>query len=167
MGSEGTLRILGVDPGLASTGAVVMEAGSRLRILHAEVIRTKPAQNTPARLGIIADGIEGLIETYSPSLLAVETAFVRRDTPQSGLSLGKVLGVVMLAAHRRGLALQEITPRKAKETLTGYGNASKEQMERAVARTLGLAEPLRPSHVADAAAVALTAASIVATLPRR
>lgn len=161
------MRILGVDPGLASTGVVVIETGDELGLVHKEVIRTKPSQGIPERLGIIADGIRKVVDAYSPSLLALETAFVRRDTPQTGLSLGKVLGVILLVAHERDLEFLEATPRKVKETLTGYGNASKEQIERAVTKNLGLSEPLRPSHVADAAAVALTAASIVATLGKR
>ncbi|MBA7614591.1 Crossover junction endodeoxyribonuclease RuvC [subsurface metagenome] len=81
---------------------------------------------------------------------------MRRDAPQAGLSLGKVLGVILLTAHQNKLDILEISPRQAKETLTGYGNASKEQIGRAVAKSL-----------ADAAAVALTAASIVATLRKK
>lgn len=161
------MRILGIDPGLASTGVVVLEAAEDVEILHKEVIRTKPQDSIPARLGVIADTLERTIDACRPRILAIETAFVRRDTPQIGLSLGKVLGVILLAAHRKKLDLIEVTPREVKETLTGYGNASKEQMGRAVAKNLGLSEPLKPSHVADAAAVALTAASIVATLRKR
>lgn len=161
------MRILGVDPGLASTGLVVIEVGEKLELLYKEVIRTKPSQKISERLGMIADGIRKVVDAYNPSLLALETAFVRRDTPQTGLSLGKVLGVILLVAHEKDLEFLEPTPRKVKETLTGYGNASKEQIERAVTKNLGLSEPLRPSHVADAAAVALTAASIVATLGKR
>lgn len=161
------MKILGVDPGLASTGVVVIESGEDLKLLHKEVIRTRPEQSTPARLGIIAEELEGVIQDHHPDLLGLETAFVRRDTPQSGLSLGKVMGVILLTVHRKKLDLIEVTPREVKETLTGYGNASKEQMGRAVAKNLRLSEPLKPSHVTDAAAVALTAASIVATLGKR
>jgi crossover junction endodeoxyribonuclease RuvC len=162
-----SMKILGVDPGLASTGVVVIEVGDKLELLHKEVIRTKSSQKIPERLGMIAEGIRKVVDSYAPSLLALETAFVRRDAPKAGLSLGKVLGVILLVVHEKELEFLEPTPRQAKETLTGYGNASKEQMERAVAKSLGLSEPLRPSHVADAAAVALTAASIVATLGKR
>jgi len=161
------MKILGVDPGLASTGVVVIEVGDKLELLHKEVIGTKSSQKIPERLGMIAEGIRKVVDSYTLSLLALETAFVRRDTPQTGLSLGKVLGVILLTAHQNKLDILEISPRQAKETLTGYGNASKEQIGRAVAKNLGLCEPLRPSHVADAAAVALTAASIVATLRKK
>ncbi|MCK4232034.1 crossover junction endodeoxyribonuclease RuvC, partial [candidate division WOR-3 bacterium] len=75
------MKILGVDPGLASTGVVVIEAGQELELLYKEVIRTRPEQSTPARLGIIAEGLEGVIQDHHPDLLALETAFVRRDTP--------------------------------------------------------------------------------------
>lgn len=162
------MRILGIDPGLASTGAVVIEAsGEKVEIICREVVRTSPRDPTPARLAAIWEAIEGMVNIYSPHIAGIETAFVRRDTPQSGLSLGKVLGVILLLAHRKGLDVAEVTPREVKETLTGYGNASKEQVEKAVTRRLGLAEPLKPSHLADAAAVALTAASFVATLHKR
>lgn len=161
------MRILGIDPGLASTGAVVIEAGEELVIFHKEVIRTKPEQKITERLGIIAHSLERVIDTYKPQVLGLESAFIRRDAPQTGLSLGKVLGVVILTAYRKKLELLEITPREVKETLTGYGNAAKGQIGRAVAVRFGLAEPLRPDHVADAAAIALTAASFMTTLRKR
>jgi crossover junction endodeoxyribonuclease RuvC len=161
------MLILGVDPGLASTGVVVIETDERLRILHKEVIRTKPGQSGPARLGIIADGVRRVIDDFAPAIMGIESAFVRRDAPQAGLSLGKVLGAIMLTAYQSRLDIVEITPRDAKRTLTGYGNATKGQIERAVSVKLEIDEPLRPSHVADAAAIALTAASIVATLGKK
>ncbi|MBN2379816.1 crossover junction endodeoxyribonuclease RuvC [candidate division WOR-3 bacterium] len=161
------MRILGIDPGLASTGAVVIEADQELAILHKEMIRTKSGEHIASRLGTIAEEIERIIDSFRPQLLALESAFIRRDAPQTGLSLGKVLGVVILTAHRKRLKLQEVTPREVKETLTGYGNATKEQIERAVKVRFKLKEPLRPDHVADAAAIALTAASIVDRLGSR
>lgn len=161
------MRILGVDPGLAATGTVVIEAGHRPSIVHKQMIRTSPGKPGPQRLAAIVKGIAGIIKKFTPSVLAIETAFVRRDAPQAGLSLGKVLGVILLTAYQKKMDIVEITPREAKETLTGYGNASKEQVQRAVTRKLALAEFLKPSHVADAAAVALTAASILATLGKK
>ncbi len=156
--------ILGIDPGLASTGVAVIETGGSIGLMHHEVIRTSPRMDLPARLALIWDGLKVIVDDYRPAVLAIESAFVRRDTPQSGLSLGKVLGIVLLLAHRSKLKITEIAPREVKETLTGYGNASKEQIERAVAKWLGLKEPIRSTHASDAAAVALTAASIVARL---
>ena len=161
------MRILGIDPGLASTGAVVLEAGEELSVMHESVIRTKAHDKIHERLGFIGDSLEGIIDIYKPEVLALESAFIRRDAPQTGLSLGKVLGVVILTAYRKRLELLEVTPREVKETLTGYGNASKLQIERAVAVKLGLDKPLNPSHVADAAAVALTAVSFLGTLGKR
>lgn len=162
------MRILGVDPGLASTGTVVIEADcGDLKLLHQELIRTQPDDLLPARLAIISKKIETIIKLHKPEVLAVETAFVRRDTPQSGLSLGKVLGVILLSAYNNGLDIAEITPREVKQSLTGYGNAQKQQIERAVSQWLELDGVLKPTHIADAAAVALTAASILATLRKR
>lgn len=161
------MRILGIDPGLASTGVVVIDADVDLEILHKGVVRTKSDQAITVRLGRIADEVERIIDKYKPGIMALETAFIRRDAPQTGLSLGKVLGVMVLTAHRKDLELMEITPREAKETLTGYGDATKGQIQRAVSVKLGLRDYLRPDHVADAAGIALTAASILATLRRR
>jgi len=161
------MRILGIDPGLASTGAVVIEADVDLEVLHKEVARTKAGEAITKRLGTIAESVERIIDTHKPGIIALETAFIRRDAPQTGLSLGKVLGVMILIAYRKKLELMELTPREVKETLTGYGDATKGQVQRAVSVKLGLREHLRPDHVADAAAVALTAASILATLHRR
>lgn len=161
------MLILGVDPGLASTGAVVLEVDEQPEVTFKKMIRTTTDKPLPARLAIIASEIREIIDAHEPTILAIETAFIRRDAPQAGLSLGKVLGVIMLVAYERKLGIVEITPRDAKQTLTGYGNARKEQVQRAVKARLGLDEPLKPSHVADAAAVALTAASIIATLPKK
>lgn len=161
------MRILGIDPGLASCGAVVIEADGHPRLAHQRMIRTKAEEPIPHRLAIIAQGVSEIIDKFNPSVLAIETAFVRRDAPQAGLSLGRVLGVIMLAAYEKKLDIMEITPREAKQTLTGNGNAYKEQVERAATRRLGLAESLKPSHLADAAAAALTAASILATLKKK
>ncbi len=162
-----TLRILGIDPGLASTGAVVLETGVKLKLICSKMLRTKPNTPTPARLSIIAEGVREVILKYRPKVMAIETAFIRRDAPKAGLSLGKVLGVILLTAFENKLDIAEITPREAKETLTGYGNAQKEQIQRAVQVKLGLKAVLSPSHVADAAAMALTAASIMATLGKK
>ncbi len=154
------MRIMGIDPGLASTGVAIIDGAKDLELLHSSVIRTEASQATPARLAIISDRLEEIEAQYKPRILAVETAFVRRDTPGSALSLGKVLGVILLMAHKRRLDIAEITPREIKETLTGNGNAGKMQIERAVSKWLRLKETLKPSHAADAAAVALTAAAL-------
>jgi crossover junction endodeoxyribonuclease RuvC len=87
--------------------------------------------------------------------MVVEDVFSLNNYPTSGILLGKVSGVILLAGHQAGIPVMEIPVREAKKILTGNGKASKEQLEKAVRQKLNLEKPIRPFHASDAMGLAL------------
>jgi crossover junction endodeoxyribonuclease RuvC len=87
--------------------------------------------------------------------MVVEAAFSLNKYPKSGIDLGKVTGVILLAGNRAGIPVAEVAVREAKKILTGNGNAGKEQLERAVRRTISAFDPIRPYHASDAIGLAI------------
>ena len=100
------------------------------------------------------DGL-GVAREWQPDLIVLEDVFSLEKYPQSGIVLGKVCGVLLLAGTQSGIPLTEVPVRQAKQILTGNGKATKEQLERAVRSTLGAKAPIRPFHASDALGLAL------------
>ncbi len=149
------LRIVGFDPGLALTGyAVLEEAGEGWRALSYGVVRTSGRLALPDRLVRLYEDVRALLQTYAPQEAAVEQLFFQRNV-RTAFQVGQARGVVLLALAQAGLPVAEYTPTTVKQTLTGYGNASKMQMQRMIQAVLGLDEVPRPDDAADALAVAL------------
>jgi crossover junction endodeoxyribonuclease RuvC len=149
-------RVMGVDPGLAATGVgLVAGSGRRVTGFAYGDIRTRPRTPLPDRLNRIYDGMTERLTEDAPDLLVVEAVFSLARHPASGLALGRVTGVILLAAGRSGVPVVELAAREAKQALTGHGGASKAELERAVRRTLRLSDPIRPDHASDALALAL------------
>ncbi len=149
------LRIVGFDPGLAITGyAVLEEAGDGWRPQDFGVIRTPSSAPLPARLVRLYDAVRSLLATYRPQEAAVEQLFFQKNV-KTALQVGQARGVVLLALAQAGLSVAEYTPTTVKQTLTGYGNAPKSQMQRMIQALLGLSHLPRPDDAADALAVAL------------
>ncbi|HSV75279.1 MAG TPA: crossover junction endodeoxyribonuclease RuvC [Chthonomonadales bacterium] len=147
--------ILGVDPGLANTGyGVVRKDGTRLEAIEHGVLRTSPETDAPARLLRIHDDLCGLIERHRPDALVTERLFFSRNEA-TAFSVGRAIGVALLAGARHGLPWVEYTPTQVKEAVVGYGAAEKRQVQFMVQRILNLSEPPRPEHAADALAVAV------------
>ncbi len=148
--------VFGIDPGLADTGiGLVSGSGLTIHSFSYGSINTSRKASTPSRLDQIYTKITAAIETQKPDLLVVEDVFSLEKYPKSGIVLGKVSGVILLAGHRFGLPVLEIPVREAKQVLTGNGNASKDQLEKAVRHQLQLKTPIRPFHSSDALALAL------------
>jgi crossover junction endodeoxyribonuclease RuvC len=99
--------------------------------------------------------ISNLLQRENPDLIVVEDIFSLEKYPKSGIALGKVCGVILLAAEQASTQVIEIPVREAKQVLTGNGNAEKEQLEKAVRRVLGCAEAIRPDHASDALGLAI------------
>lgn len=147
--------LLGIDPGLASTGyGLVRLDGQRCALLEHGCIRTRSTQELGARLAEIHEAIETLIRSHRPAVMAMERLYQLRDG-STGLSVGQAIGVVRLAAFEAGLEVAEYTPTHVKMTLVGNGQATKEQVQFMVQRLLGLDEPPRPDHAADALALCI------------
>lgn len=152
------MKVLGVDPGLAATGVgLVWGRGLAVDGFSYGCLTTAAGEATAIRLTRIYEGVIQILREARPDRVVVEDVFSLQCQPRSGILLGKVCGVILLAAGRAGLEtdILEIPTREAKRVLTGNGNASKSQLERAVRRHLGNAPPISPSHASDALALAL------------
>ncbi|MDF1536153.1 MAG: crossover junction endodeoxyribonuclease RuvC [bacterium] len=149
------MRVLGVDPSLRSTGYAVLDGDRRSqKVLEYGLIKTNGEDTLEHSLLHIADAIEGVVREHSPDCLAIENIFTARNS-RVALQLGHVRGVVILVCQRCGLDTYPYAATRIKETVAGYGRASKEQVQHMVVRSLGLVET-PPTDAADALATALT-----------
>lgn len=149
--------ILGIDPGLASTGFGAIACDSaEPRLLKCGYIKTSTADHTSQRLFSIYSDLNHLVGTLTPDLVAVENVFSLVKYPRAGIVLGGVVGVIYLCVVQNNLALREITPKEIKNALVGYGSADKDQVRRTVQAALKV-DGIKSFHAADALAVALTA----------
>ncbi len=147
--------VLGVDPGLANTGyGVVAHRGGRPVALDGGVIETAAGLPAERRLAEMHAGIEALLAEHEPAAVALEELYFGANA-RSAFAVGQARGVVMLAAGQRSVPCAGYTPQQVKGAVCGSGRAPKEQVARMVGALLGLPEPPRPDHAADALAVAL------------
>lgn len=146
--------ILGIDPGSRITGyGLVRKEGGRLSFITCGVIRPDLKLPFADRLLEIYEGISQVIAQQRPDQMAIEDVFVATN-PRSALKLGHARGVLLLAGKTHGLPIGEYTPRTVKQTVTGYGQAGKAQMQQVVRVLLKLSGT--PSEdAADALAVAI------------
>lgn len=153
---EAMITVVGIDPGLAATGVAVVR-GTCLQVAGFSygAIRTKPSHTLPQRLQMIYSGILSVLEAEQPDLMAVEDVFSVEKFPQSGITLGKVTGVILLAGCQQHIPVMEISVREAKQVLTGSGRAGKKQLEETVRRRLNHPAPIKPDHSSDAMALAM------------
>ena len=159
------MLVLGLDPGLGTTGWGLIEAqGNRLAHVANGQIKTDAANPLPSRLAALADELEQLIAERRPGAAAVEEVFVNKN-PQSTLKLGQARGVVIMVAARGGLEVGEYAARLVKKAVVGNGNADKAQVHAMVSRLLSGAKIAGPD-AADALAVAITHAHHLATAKR-
>jgi len=159
------VRILGLDPGLGTTGWGVIEAdGNRLRHVANGQIRTDTVAPLPKRLAALADQLEALIAEQRPDAAAAEEVFVNKN-PQSTLKLGQARGVVLMCAARSGVDVGEYSPSLVKKAVVGTGGAEKAQVHAMVSRLLPGTKIAGPD-AADALAVAITHAHHLATSRR-
>jgi len=148
--------VIGVDPGLADTGfGVVRGSGSRIGDYTFGTIRTSKTEALPSRLHHIFSELCSILNSEKPDLMVIEDIFSLKQYPKSSISLGKVCGVILLAGSQRGVPAMELPVKEVKRVLTGNGNASKAQMERAVRHFLKRDTPITPSHASDAIALAM------------
>ena len=150
-----TGRILGIDPGTASTGFGVVESRTgAMTALTAGVISTAAGEPLERRLAAIGARVEELIAEHEPQALAVEDIFFGRNV-RTAFAVGQARGAVLAVAGARGLGCFAYTPQAIKLGVCGHGGAGKDQVQRMVAALLGLVEPPASDHAADALAVAI------------
>ena len=134
------MRILGIDPGLQTTGFGVIDAdGPRLAYVASGTIKTSGVAtgDLPGRLKILFDGIREVVARYQPQCAAVEIVFVNVN-PQSTLLLGQARGAALTALVSADLAVSEYTALQMKKAIVGHGHAKKEQIQAMVQRLLNL-----------------------------
>jgi len=123
-----TYRILGVDPGTVKMGYALLEInGSQMKGVDIGVIFLDAHSDHPTRLLKILERLQSIITTYKPTIMAVEAPFYAKNV-QSMLKLGRAQGVAIAVGMDKGLDIFEYSPRKIKQSVTGNGNASKEQV---------------------------------------
>lgn len=161
------MRILGIDPGLQTTGFGVLDAdGPALRYVASGTIRTThlPRGELPMRLKTLFDGIQEICERYRPEVAAVEIVFVNTN-PQSTLLLGQARGACVATLVACELAVAEYTALQMKKAVVGHGRAAKPQVQEMVRRLLAL-PGLPGSDAADALALAITHAQVGMSMTR-
>ncbi|MGA3173671.1 MAG: crossover junction endodeoxyribonuclease RuvC [Syntrophorhabdales bacterium] len=148
--------ILGIDPGLASTGfgAITCDPSSA-SLARCGAIKTSSQSHVSQRLFQIHSDLSRLMGALKPEIVAVENIFSLVRYPKAGIMLGEVMGVVYLAVAQSGAGVVEVTPREVKNALAAYGNATKVQVREVTKRVLGMRD-VKSFHAADALAVALT-----------
>jgi len=152
------MRIIGIDPGTGILGFGVIDAQSgKAKLVDAGVIRTPVNQELPDRLLTIYDELEQIITQNKPDVMVVEQLFFAQNVT-TAISVSHARGVVLLLGKKHGLKLIEKTPQQIKQAVTGYGKATKAQIQEMVRVQLGLKEIPTPDDCADALAAALTVA---------
>lgn len=155
------MRILGIDPGTATTGFGVIEVdGGKLKFIDAGVIITKPDIPMQDRLVTIYNELKELLHEFKPDAVAIELLYFATNVT-TAMTVGQARGVALLAAAQARLPVGEYTPLQVKQAVTGYGKAQKRQIQEMVKTLLHLSAIPKPDDAADALAIAITHSSQV------
>lgn len=149
------MRVLGIDPGSETLGwGVVDGAGTRYTLVEFGTVRSNPRHSFSKRLHNIYNAVADVIERHSPDVLAVEDTFYAVNV-NVAIKLGQVRGTMLLLAEQWGIEIAEYAPRLIKQTVVGYGNAEKQQVQQMVKALLALKTPPTPLDASDALAIAI------------
>src|SRR5688500_11516682 len=149
------MRVLGIDPGSETLGWGIVEgSGLKYAAVDFGVVKSNPRQPFSKRLANIYDGVSAVIDSVEPDVVSIEEAFYAVNV-NVALKLGQVRGVVLLLAEQRGLKIAEYAPRLIKQTVVGYGNAEKHQVQEMVRVLLRMKSVPTPHDAADALAIAI------------
>lgn len=149
------MRILGIDPGSETLGWGIVDGNaSKYASVDFGVVKSSPRQAFSTRLANIYAGVASVIDEFKPDVLSIEEAFYAANVSVA-LKLGQVRGVVLLLAEQRGLTIAEYAPRLIKQTVVGYGNADKRQVQEMVKLLLKMRSVPAPHDAADALAIAI------------
>jgi crossover junction endodeoxyribonuclease RuvC len=147
--------IMGIDPGLSSTGyGVVEKKGSRLQSIGFGEINTSSREPLSLRIDKIYCEVKVLIENYQPDIVVLEELFFNTNA-RSAMVVGQARGGILLAAAHCGAGVEEYTPLQVKQSLVGHGRADKKQVEYMVRALLSMKEDIGSSHASDALALAI------------
>lgn len=149
------MRIMGIDPGIATIGFGVVDSDkSSQQLIKCGVITTPAHTGLSERLGQIYDDLTQLIEMFRPDAVSVEELFFNTNIT-TGIAVAHGRGVILLACQRAGVRVYEYTPLQVKQSVAGYGRAEKKQVMEMVRRICRLPAPPKPDDAADAVALAL------------
>lgn len=147
--------ILGIDPGTVVMGYAIIEVkGDKISILAMDVLKLASVKDIYERLEMIHTKVHALITQYKPQTFAIEAPFFGKNV-QSMLKLGRAQGVAIAAAMQSKILVTEYSPKKVKQSITGNGNAAKEQVWKMLQRVLNIEEEPKYFDATDALAVAL------------
>ena len=149
------LRILGIDPGLATVGFSIVDVEkSKIKLVTCGVISTPAHTSLSSRLDRIFEDMNELISSFSPDVMSIEELFFNTNIT-TGIAVAHARGVILLSAYRAGVQVFEYTPLQVKQAVVGYGRAEKNQVIDMVRRILALPAAPKPDDAADAVALAI------------
>ncbi len=150
------MRILGIDPGLQITGYGVVDFKSpKPSLVDGGVIRLKTKAPIPQRLVELEAELVKLLDEFHPDICAVEQIYAHYGHPRTAILMAHARGVILLAAARQDVRVEQFPANRIKQAISGHGHASKSQMQRAIQQLWNLEKPPSPPDVADALAVAV------------
>ena len=149
------MRILGIDPGYGITGFGIVDAQrNNFRLLQYGAITTPPGTDFPLRLQMIYNDMTQLLQVAQPDCVAIEELFFGQNVT-TGIGVAQSRGVILLAVQQAGLPIYQYKPMQVKQSVVGYGNATKHQVQDMTKRILHLSATPKPDDAADAIAIAL------------
>jgi crossover junction endodeoxyribonuclease RuvC len=150
------MLILGIDPGLATTGYGLIQAGaqSQYQCIEFGIISTPADQADADRLKTLHTELTALIKRHQPQTSAVEKLYFQKNV-KTALAVGQARGVALLSLAQAGVPIFEYNPNEVKQTVCGYGNAAKSQVQHMVQTLLNLDDLPKPDDAADALAIAI------------
>jgi crossover junction endodeoxyribonuclease RuvC len=149
------MKILGIDPGSGIIGFGLVEKNSNLKLVDAGIIRTTIGDSDASRLLELYISMKELVHEFKPDVASVEKLFFAQNVT-TAMSVAQARGVILLALAEEDIPIYEYTPLQIKMAMTGYGRATKAQIQEMVRVQLGLKKKPSPDDAADALAVALT-----------
>jgi len=150
------MRVLGIDPGLTRCGYAVVDGRgpSAAQAVTMGVIRTAASEELPYRLASLRGELVELIEEFGPDVVSVERVFFQTNV-RTAMSVGQASGLALCEAAAAGCVVVQYTPNEVKNTVAGFGGATKQQVQKMVQARLNLSQLPKPADAADAAALAL------------
>ena len=149
------LRILGIDPGIATIGFAVLDSSlNGFQLQTCGVITTPPHTSLASRLNRIYADMNSLILQFSPEAVSIEELFFNTNTT-TGIAVAHGRGVILLSCEQANIPIAEYTPLQVKQAVAGYGRADKKQVMEMVRRICSLKSVPRPDDAADAVALAI------------
>lgn len=149
------MRILGIDPGSETLGWGVVEgSGSKYSLVDFGTVKSSPRITFSKRILKAYDGVAEIIDRFQPDAMSIEEAFYAVNVGVA-MKLGQIRGSMLLLAEQKGLEIAEYSPRLIKQTVVGYGNAQKHQVQEMVRLLLDLKTVPEPHDAADALAIAI------------